>query len=176
MTDQSAEAVLVTGVYGSGKTTAVEEMAAILEAAAVPYAAIDLDWLAWANVDDHGSESHRLLLANLGAVVTNDRAAGMTRFLLAGTVTDSTQVGDLAAAAGLPVRTVRLVAPIEVIVRRLSGNPATGRQDDLAVARRALSTGRGASVGDLVVASDRPVREVADEILSWLGWLLFDGS
>jgi hypothetical protein len=171
VTDQSAEAVLVTGVYGSGKTTAIEEMAAMLETARLPYAAIDLDWLAWANLDDHGPESHRLLLANLGAVVGNARAAGMTRFLLAGTVADSAQVADLAAAAEMPVRTVRLVAPIEVIADRLSGNPTSGRQNDLAEARRAAAAGRGASIGDLAVASDRPVAEVADEILAWLGWL-----
>lgn len=171
MTDQSAEAVLVTGVYGSGKTTAIEEMAAILESAGVQYAALDLDWLAWANLDDHGPESHRLLLANLGAVVGNSRAAGMSRFLLAGTVTDPAQVADLAAAAGMPVRTVRLVAPIEVIAARLSGNPTSGRQDALAEARRADAAGRGASIGDLVVAGDRPARNIADEILAWLGWL-----
>ena len=171
MTDQSAEAVLVTGVYGSGKTTAIEEMAAILESAGVRYAALDLDWLAWANVDDHGPESQRLLLANLGAVVGNGRAAGMTRFLLAGTVADSGRVADLAAAAQMPLRTVRLVAPIDVIVGRLSGNPTSGRQDDLAEARRAGAAGRAASIGDLEVARDRPVREVAEDILAWLGWL-----
>ena len=171
MTDQSAEAVLVTGVYGSGKTTTIEEMATILESAGVRYAALDLDWLAWANLDDHGPESHRLLLANLGAVVGNARAAGMTRFLLAGTVADPGQVADLAAAAEMPVRTVRLIAPFEVIAGRLSVNPTSGRQDDLAEARRAVAAGRGASIGDLVVASDRPVREIAEEILSWLGWM-----
>ncbi len=171
VTQQSAEAVLVTGVYGSGKTTTIEEMAGMLEAAAVPFAAVDLDWLAWANLDDHGPESHRVLLANLASVVGNFRAAGMTHVLLAGTVDRDSDVADLADAVGIPVRVVRLSAPIEVIARRLEGSPTGERLDDLAQARADLARGSGARVGDRVVDSDRPVRMVAEEILDWLGWM-----
>jgi hypothetical protein len=166
-----AEAVLVTGVYGSGKTAAIEEMAEILEAAAVPYAAIDLDWLVWANVDDHGPASHRLLLENVRAVVENDRSAGMTRFLLAGTFEAPEEVAEMGAAIGMPIRVVRLSAPVEVIVARLARSPTAGRSDDLEQARRDLAERRGEDLGDLVVASDRPVREIAEEILEWLGWV-----
>jgi len=169
--EQDPQGALITGVYGTGKTTAVEEMAAMLEVAGVPYAAIDLDWLAWANVDDHGPVSRQLLLANLRAIVANDRAAGMTRFLLAGTVEEPDQVADLAAAAEMPIRVIRLTAPIEVIVRRLEGSPTRERLDDLDKARADLDAGAGRRLGDLVVASDRPVGEVAEEILGWLGWL-----
>lgn len=171
MTQQDPDAVLVTGVYGSGKTTAIEQMAAMLEEARLPFAAIDLDWMAWVNLDDHGPESHRLLLDNLRAVVANDRASGMTRFLFAGTIDESEQVADLAAAADMPVRVVRLAVPVAVVVERLSGNPTSGRQDDLEVARRSLADGSGSSVGDLVVDGTQPVSAVAAEILGWLGWL-----
>ncbi len=168
----TARAVLVTGAYGTGKTTAIEEMAAILEGAGVPFAAIDLDWLAWANVgEDHGEAGHRLMLANLGAVTANQRAAGVTHYLLAGSFESSSAVEDVAAALGAPVRVVRLVAPIEEIARRLEAHPTGARLDELERARRDLASGAGADVGDLVVASDRPVRDIADEILGWLGWL-----
>jgi Ni2+-binding GTPase involved in maturation of urease and hydrogenase len=40
-------AVLITGVFGSGKTSTIEEIAAMLAAAGVPYGVIDLDWLCW---------------------------------------------------------------------------------------------------------------------------------
>jgi hypothetical protein len=172
---READAVLVTGVYGSGKTTAIEEMAAILEDGGVPFAAIDLDWLAWANVDDHGPASDRLLLANARAVVANDRAAGMTRFLFAGAFESPEEVADLAAAVGMPVRVVRLSAPEEVIADRLGTSPTAGRSEDLERARRDLAERRGEALGDLVVSSDRPVREVAEEILGWLGWLSTTG-
>ena len=52
MSDQSSEAVLLTGAYGTGKSSVAAEMAELLEARDVPYAAIDLDWLIWANVAD----------------------------------------------------------------------------------------------------------------------------
>ena len=48
MADRSdAEAVLVTGAFGTGKTSTIEEIADILEARGVRYGAIDLDWLSW---------------------------------------------------------------------------------------------------------------------------------
>jgi hypothetical protein len=169
---QREEGVVVTGVYGSGKTTTVEEMANMLEEAKVPFAAFDLDWLAWVNLDDHGPASHRLMMANVRDVVTNARGAGMTRFLFAGTLDDPAQVADLGAAAAMPLRVVRLTAPIDVIARRLAPSPTTGRQGDLETARAAVAAGDGERIGDLVVDADRPVREVAEEILGWLGWPL----
>jgi hypothetical protein len=168
---QRDEGVVVTGVYGTGKTTAVEEMADMLEEAEVPYAAFDLDWLAWANVDDHGPVSHRLMMSNVRDVVANAREAGMTRFLFAGSLDDPGHVADLGVAAAMPIRVVRLTAPIDVIARRLAPSPTTGRQGDLATARAAVAAGTGDGIGDLVVDTDRPVRLVAEEILGWLGWL-----
>ena len=171
MVRHAAEGVLVTGAYGTGKTTAVEEMAGLLETADVPYAAFDLDWLAWANVDDHGPVSHRLMLANVRDVVRNAREAGMTRYLFAGAIDDPTRIADLNEAADMSIRVVRLTAPIEVIARRLAASPTAGRQEDLEIARAALVAGTDAGIGDLVVDADRPVREIATEILAWLGWL-----
>ena len=70
-------ALLLTGVYGAGKSTVAAEIADLLDGRNEPYAAIDLDWLAWANVEDAGHEDPRLLLTNLASVVANDRAAGV---------------------------------------------------------------------------------------------------
>lgn len=171
MLQQGAEAVLVTGVYGTGKTTAVEEMADMLDEAGVPFAAFDLDWLAWANVDDHGPASHRLMMANVRDVVANARAAGMTRFLFAGSLDDPVHAADLGVAAAMPIRVVRLTAPIDVIARRLAPSPTTGRQGNIATARAAVAAANAGVPGDLTVDSNRPVRDVARDILSWLGWL-----
>ena len=40
-------AVLVTGVYGAGKSTVVEDIADLLEKRGVPYGVLDVDWLGW---------------------------------------------------------------------------------------------------------------------------------
>jgi putative protein kinase ArgK-like GTPase of G3E family len=41
----AAEAVLITGVYGSGKSSAAEEIAYLLEQRGTRYALLDLDFL-----------------------------------------------------------------------------------------------------------------------------------
>src|SRR5919106_2666838 len=81
------EGVLITGVYGTGKTSVCEEIAELLESAAVAYGAIDLDWLAWfgtPGLDD--AVAQRVKLANVAAVVNNYIEAGVERFVLAGAV------------------------------------------------------------------------------------------
>ena len=39
--------MLLTGVYGAGKSTLVAEIATVFEERGEPFAAIDLDWLGW---------------------------------------------------------------------------------------------------------------------------------
>ena len=48
MTDRSeAGAILITGIYGVGKSTLVEAIAGELEERGTRYGALDLDWLGW---------------------------------------------------------------------------------------------------------------------------------
>jgi len=161
-------ALLVTGAYGTGKTSLVEEIADIFEHGGVRFGAIDLDWLGWF---DHGSPDHAagrsVLLRNLAAVVGNYRDAGMVRFAVAGTVTSRDDLDAIVATLAMPTWTVRLTAPIEEIERRLGTAVTAGRADDLEVARRQVASAAGEDVGDLVLASDRPVRELATEVLAW---------
>jgi tRNA uridine 5-carbamoylmethylation protein Kti12 len=46
--------VLITGVYGSGKSSVAEEMAAVLEERNASYALLDLDFLAWFDTGKEG--------------------------------------------------------------------------------------------------------------------------
>jgi gluconate kinase len=171
MEDSDLEAVLLIGVYGSGKTSVAEEMAEALEAVGARYAAIDLDWLAWANIDDgHGEAGNRLMLANLVPMLANFRAAGMRRFILAGSYATRSELDDLRDALEMPLRVVRLEVPLDVVERRLAPNPTSGRQHDLEVARAQIAAHEGEGLEDLAVDGDRPTRVVADEIIGWLGW------
>jgi cellulose biosynthesis protein BcsQ len=45
---RGAEGVLLTGVYGSGKSSVAAEIAYLLERRDEPYALLDLDYLGWA--------------------------------------------------------------------------------------------------------------------------------
>jgi hypothetical protein len=163
-----AEAVLITGVYGTGKTSVAGEIAATLERWDAPYAAIDLDWLIWANVEGgHGPAARAVLEHNVAAVIGNYRDAGLTLFVLAGYVQDADAAAGIARAVGVPMRIVRLTAPLEVIERRVG----SGRDDELDVLREAVASGVLDDVGDLVIDGDRPLPENAAEVLDWLGWL-----
>jgi adenylylsulfate kinase len=172
MMDRSeAEAVLITGAYGTGKTSLVEEIADILEGRGVRYGALDLDWLAWF---DPGSADHSagnlVMLKNLGTVAGNYLDAGVRRLALAGAMASADDVDAVRRTLAMPLFVVRLTVPFEVIERRLGGAVTAGRQDDLQVARSWLADGRGEDIGDLVLENDRPIRQVAQQVLDTLGW------
>ena len=104
------DGVLITGVYGSGKSTVAAEIAEQLERRSISYAALDLDWLTWFEVDDLDEElSERIFLDNLAGVVGNYVRAGVQHFVLAGAVRDRRALDHIAdldrcTASGRPPR------------------------------------------------------------------------
>lgn len=165
-------AVVVTGVYGAGKTTMVEEMAEQLESIGVSFAAIDLDWLWWFNVSSLDDDAvDRIGLANLAAVARNYIDAGVKYLMLAGAIEDNADIAELGRAIRCPLRVVRLTLPLQEIENRLSGAVTTGRQVDLRQTEEWIREDFGSGIGDLVIVNDRPVQTVAREILGWLGWI-----
>jgi hypothetical protein len=70
----------------------------------------------------------------------------------------------------MPLRVVRLDLELNEIERRLRSDVTTGRQDDLLEAARWTSESLGVGIEDLTITNDRPIRDVACEILEWLGW------
>jgi hypothetical protein len=172
MAEEQPEAVLISGAYGTGKSSVAAEIAELLEARDVPYAAIDLDWLSWANVPDgHGEGGLRVMLANLAPMIGNYRAAGLTRFVLAGLLSSGNERERVRETLGMRLRVVRLTLPIADIERRIGSDPTSGRRDDLERAREQVADDVGAGIEDLAVANDRPIGNVAAEIVSWLGWV-----
>ena len=165
------EAVLLTGVYGTGKTSVCEELAERLESAGVAYGAIDLDWLGWFNAPQlDAAAAQRTDLDNLSAVATNYADAGVQRLVLAGAVRSNVVLVATRTVIPFPLRVVRLTVPLHEIERRLSNVVTVGRARDMRNATRWIERGIGADVGDVVIANDRPIRDVADHILQWLGW------
>ena len=118
MSGGEVEGVLITGVYGAGKSSVAEEIADALEARGARFGAVDLDWLMWFGVPGVEPENlRRIFLANLAAVVGNYRDAGVIHFVFAGAVRDREEVGELeaaardAAAGGSPCRISRASRP-----------------------------------------------------------------
>lgn len=163
--------VLVCGAYGTGKSTVAEEIATRLEAGGVPFAAIDLDWLMWFDTgtgDEAAAE--RLGLDNIADLVENDLAAGIRLFVFAGWFADQRELDAFRAELSFSITVVELTAPWSTIERRLRSSPTSGRLDDLEQARSQV---RSRTIGpkvDATIDGDRPVGEVAADILRLLRW------
>jgi hypothetical protein len=63
-----------------------------------------------------------------------------------------------------------LTVPLEEIERRLASDVTSGRKDDLREAAAQLPASKGVGEEDLTVPNDRPIRQVALDVLAWLGW------
>ena len=162
---------MLTGVYGSGKSSVAMEIAYLLEQQAEPYALLDLDYLSWAGTGSGDrAEEFGLLLQNLVAVAANYRRAGIRLFVLAYFVRSQGELAGVREALGLPLRVVRLEVPLPAIERRLAGDVTSGRRDDLRAAAASIAAAEGAGVEDVVIGNDRPVGIVARDVMTFLGW------
>jgi len=166
-----AEGVLITGVYGSGKSSVAAEIAYLLEQQERPFALLDLDYLSWAGPDtgDRAAEIE-LLTQNLAAIVPNYRRLSVTLFVLAYFIRNTAEVQAIQAALDLPLKVVRLAVPLAVIEQRLASDVTSGRRDDLREAAEQIATAEGVGPEHVTVVNDRPVDVVAQEIMTFLGW------
>ena len=171
MESGSAGGVLITGVYGSGKSSAAVEISYLLERRREPHALLDLDYLGWGgnDFDDHAA-GFGLMLRNLATVASNYRDAGVRVFVVAYFIRDRDALEAVRAATGVPLRVVRLSVALPDVEQRLAADPTSGRRDDLREARSAIAAGEGVGFEDVTVANDRPIALVAQEIMTWLGW------
>jgi len=172
VSDRRAEGVQLTGVYGSGKSSVAQEIAYLLEQQGEPFALLDLDYLSWAGPDagDRTAEIE-LMRQNLAAVTTNYRRAGIKLFVLAYFVRTAEEIHAIRQALGLPLKVARLTVPLAVIEQRLASDVTSGRRDDLREAAASIATSEGAGLEDVTVSNDRPISVVAQEVMTFLGWL-----
>jgi hypothetical protein len=169
--DREAEAVLITGVYGSGKSSVAAELGYLLEQQGEPFALLDLDYLSWTGPDtgDRAAELD-LLRQNLAAVTTNYRRIGITRFVLAYFVRTAAEVRDIREALGLPLKVARLTVSLPAIEQRLATDVTSGRRDDLRDAAEQIAAAEGAGFEDITISNDRPITLVAQDLLTFLAW------
>jgi predicted kinase len=166
-----ARAVLLTGLFGTGKSTVAADIADVLEGAQVAYAALDLDWLTWTNAGGPTrADEHRMMLRNLEPIVTTYLDAGATHFVLARSIQDRSELTSLAATIDMPLRTVELDVPYDEIARRIVADPTDGRRVDLARTASAITQRPGSRLADVTITNDRTVRDATREILDWLEW------
>jgi len=166
------EGVLITGIYGPGKSTVAAETAYLLEQRRQPYARLDLDYLGWGvGYPDDEAAGFGLMLRNLAAVILNYREAGISVLVMAYFFSSRDELHGIREAAGVPLRVVRLSLPLPDIEQRLATDVTTERQEELREAARQIAAGEGAGIEDVALANDRPVGTVARQVMTWLGWV-----
>ena len=162
--------LLITGAYGTGKTTLAAEIAELLADHEIPCAAIDLDWLGWFWLPEKREHTvNDIVVANLRALADTYAKAGVERLILAGTIRTRDELEQLAAVVGQPLRVVQLTVSLNEIARRLAADALSSRGDDLA--RSATEPNAGAEIADLMLANEGDIGEVAERVAGWLGWL-----
>lgn len=162
----TARAILLTGPVGSGKTTALYELDALLDERGEPFALVDLDWLAWARLPG-GVAHHALLAENLAAVWRTYRRAGIERLVAARALSDAADVEAIRAA--LPeteLAVVRLDVPHAELERRIRARDSGAELEE----HLALLAAEAPPLEATAVDATRPPREVALAVLVAAGW------
>jgi adenylylsulfate kinase len=166
-----SRAILLSGTVGSGKTTLLLEIGEILEGLGVPYALVDLDWLAWLRPAPSATmTAHEVMVENLRAVWATFRTAGVERLVLARFLEQREQLDAVRKALPeVDLFVVRLAVPRQLLEERLrrrdSGHELT---EHLAF----MSHAEVLDLDDAVVDNgERRPDVVALEILTTAGWL-----
>ena len=165
--------LLLTGPVGAGKSTVASAAAYLLREAGVPHAAVDLATIAmaWPVPDDPWNE--RLAHRNLACMWANFQRAGADRLLLARVLEARSLLRHVVTAVpGAKVTVVRLRAPLAVLQARIRAREAGDPSWFLGAAAHTAQVLEQAGVEDhLVDCANRPVLEVAQEVLHLAGWL-----
>ena len=165
-------AVLVTGVYGSGKSTVVADIGALLESEGEPYGLVDVDWLSWFDVGAGPELNQRVAFSNLNAICSAYVEVGVRRLALAWAIRDRAQLEATRAAVGVPLTVVRLDIDEDTVRDRLGSDPTQERREaDLRVAMDWLSNGHGVGLADFEISGTSRVRQISEQICRHLGWV-----
>ncbi len=168
-----AEAILLGGRSGTGKTSVGYEVHAQLAAAGIRHCLIDGDNLDMAYPDPR---KHGLAERNLAAMWASYRALGYRRMVYTNTASVLSEVtAALTGAMGdQPRVTAILLTCTDATARQRLAKRETGSELDLHIERSNRMARRlAAYVPDSVHrvgTDDRPVTEIAAEVITLSGW------
>ena len=157
---------------GAGKTTVMGEISDLLTARQIRHAAIDLDAISLPLLPE--PLSRQLFYRNVAAISTNCLEAGIDTFVVAGAIESRDDLAELRKALHADSITVaKLVAPLETMAARVRLREPGIRQDEFVDRSRSLDAIlMAAALEDFTVTNaDRPVTEVAQELLEHAGWI-----
>lgn len=166
--------LVLTGTVGSGKSVVAAEINDILAGLQVPNAAVDLDALVW-QWPSTSTWNDDLMFDNLASLWPNYRAHGATHLVVARVLEDRAELDRYRSAVpGAEITVCRLTTPEPLRLQRLHQRMPPGPSRDWHLARTVELEDILADLAceDFDVENgDRPVRDVALEVLVRAGWL-----
>lgn len=172
--NEQISGILITGTIGSGKTAIATEIGRLMETFGRPAAIIDLDWLGWMSPLLEGMSVDDLITRNLMAVWPGFVSAGAEFVVVVRAIERREQVDAIRnALPDVRLTTIRLTASAATIQERLS------HRDTGVILAGHLSQSTAMAVAqdeadleDLSVENeDRPISEVARDLLAEVGWI-----
>ncbi|MDJ1137431.1 hypothetical protein [Streptomyces iconiensis] len=172
-----AEALLIGGRAGVGKTTVGWEISAQLRAAAVPHAVLDGDFMGQAHPAPEGDpDRSEITESNLTAVWANFTARGYRRLVYTNTacvLPETTAMFERAMGARVRLVRVLLTASDATAHERLAGRELGSEleRELRSSTRKARLLDEGVPPETVRIPTDgRPVPSLAQEILTATGW------
>jgi predicted kinase len=164
--------LLVTGPIGVGKTAVLHEADALLIEIGAGHGTVELEEIARCWTDAMERSRASLVYQNLAALWSNFAAVGASRLLLAGLLEQHSELRLVSEAVpGAAVTVVRLHAPLSVLEQRIRLREPGSPEGEIDGARWWAEHLDKARLEDhLVETEDRPVGEVAREVLRLAGW------
>jgi adenylylsulfate kinase-like enzyme len=164
--------LIITGSMGSGKSAVMAEASDILRMRGVQHAAVDLDVLGLAHLPD-ATPSDEVMYRNLRAVVQNYVTAGADRLLLTRAIETRAELEPCISSVGAKeVIVCRLKASIQKMQQRV-GSRELGIARDKYIERVVTlnESLEHAGLENFVAWNeDRPITDVANEVLERAGW------
>ncbi|MFI1496719.1 hypothetical protein [Streptomyces platensis] len=172
-----AEASLIGGRAGVGKTTVGWEVSALLRAAEVSHAIIDGDFMGQVHPAPEG-DPHRAEIteSNLTAVWANFSRRGYRRLIYTNTASvlpETTGMFERAMGAGVGIVRVLLTASDATARERLVGRELGSELEhelQASVRKARLLDQRAPAEAVRVVTDGRPVVDIAREVVAATGW------
>jgi hypothetical protein len=165
--------LLVTGPIGVGKTVVLHEADALLIEAGVRHATVELEEIARSWPDALEGSRKSFAYRNLAALWPSFVAVGASRLLVSDLVEQCSDLRLVSEAIpGAAVTVVRLHASLSALELRIRRREPASPDGDLAGAQWWARHFDELRVEDhLVETEDRPVDEIAREVLRRAGWL-----
>lgn len=165
--------LLLTGPIGVGKTVVLQEADTLLIEAGLCHATVELEELARCWPEAIKGSRKAFAYRNLEALWPSFAAVGASRLLLSDLVEQCSELQLVSEAIpGAAVTVVRLHASLPALEQRIRLREPASPDDDLAGAHWWAQRFDETRVEDhLVETENRPVGEIARDVLRLAGWL-----